>query len=80
MTDTPQVLLAHHLKALKLPTVLHEYDKVGRQCAAEGTGYPRYLLLAGRAGADRPRAAHGRARHQGGRVLDRQKLSIGTQI
>jgi hypothetical protein len=44
MTDTSQVLLAHHLKALKLPTVLHEYDKVGRQCAAEGTGYARYLL------------------------------------
>ena len=44
MTDTPQVLLAHHLKALKLPTVLREYDKVARQCAAEGTDYPRYLL------------------------------------
>jgi hypothetical protein len=25
---TPQVLLAHHLKQLKLPTVLREYDKV----------------------------------------------------
>jgi hypothetical protein len=24
MTDTPQVLLAHHLKALKLPTFLRE--------------------------------------------------------
>jgi DNA replication protein DnaC len=38
---TPQVLMAHHLKALKLPTFLREYDKVGRQCAAD---YPRYLL------------------------------------
>jgi DNA replication protein DnaC len=38
---TPQVLLAHHLKALKLPTFLREYNKVGRQCAAD---YPRYLL------------------------------------
>ncbi len=28
MTDTPQVLLAHHLKALKLPTFLREYDKL----------------------------------------------------
>ena len=28
MTDTPQILLAHHLKALKLPTFLREYDKV----------------------------------------------------
>ena len=36
MTDTPQVLLAHHLKALKLPTFLREYDKIARQCAAEG--------------------------------------------
>jgi DNA replication protein DnaC len=44
MSDTPQVLLTHHLKALKLPTFLREYDKVARQCAAEGTDYPRYLL------------------------------------
>ena len=44
MTDTPQVLLAHHLKALKLPTFLREYDKIARQCAAEGVDYPRYLL------------------------------------
>ena len=29
MTDTPQVLLAHHLKTLKLPTFLREYDKAG---------------------------------------------------
>ena len=27
MTDTPQVLLAHHLKTLKLPTFLREYDQ-----------------------------------------------------
>ena len=44
MSDTPQVLLAHHLKALKLPTFLREYDKVARQCAAEGVDYPRFLL------------------------------------
>ena len=35
MTDTPQVLLAHHLKTLKLPTFLREYDKLARQCATE---------------------------------------------
>ena len=29
-TDTPQLLLAHHLKALKLPTFLREYDKLAR--------------------------------------------------
>jgi len=44
MSDTPQVLLAYHLKALKLPTFLREYDKVARQCAAEGVDYPRFLL------------------------------------
>ena len=27
MTDAPQLLLVHHLKRLKLPTVLREYDK-----------------------------------------------------
>ena len=32
MSDTPQVLLAHHLKALKLPTFVREYDKLARQC------------------------------------------------
>ena len=44
MTDTPQILLSHHLKALKLPTFLREYDKVARQCAAEGVDHPRYLM------------------------------------
>jgi DNA replication protein DnaC len=42
--DTPQVLLEHHLKQLRLPTMLREYDKVARQCAAEQIDYPRYLL------------------------------------
>jgi DNA replication protein DnaC len=44
MTDTPQILLAHYLKALKLPTFLREYDKLARQCAAEGVDHIRYLL------------------------------------
>ena len=44
MSDTPQVLLAHHLKALKLPTFLREYDKLARQCASEGADHVRYLL------------------------------------
>ena len=44
MSDTPQLLLAHHLKALKLPTVLREYDKQARQCAAEGVDHVRYLV------------------------------------
>jgi DNA replication protein DnaC len=42
--ETPQVLLEHHLKALRLPTFLREYDKVAQQCAGEGVDFPRYLL------------------------------------
>ena len=44
MSETPQVLLAQHLKALRLPTFLREYDKLARQCAAEGVDHSRYLL------------------------------------
>ena len=44
MSGTPQVLLAHHLKQLKLPTVLREYEKVARECAQVGIDHPRYLL------------------------------------
>jgi DNA replication protein DnaC len=43
-SGAPQVLLAHHLKQLKLPTVLREYDKVARECARDGVDHPRYLL------------------------------------
>ena len=43
MTDTPKLLLAHHLKTLKLPTVLREFDKVARQCAAEGLDHVQFL-------------------------------------
>ncbi len=42
--DTPQLLLEHHLKELRLPTFLREYDKVARQCAVEQADYPGYLL------------------------------------
>jgi hypothetical protein len=31
MTELPQLLLDHHLKTLKLPTILREYDKVVRR-------------------------------------------------
>ena len=44
MSDAPHVLLAHHLKALKLPTFLREHDRLARQCAAEGAHHLRYLL------------------------------------
>ena len=35
--------MAHHLKALRLPTFLREYDKQARICAAEGVDHVRYL-------------------------------------
>lgn len=41
--DASQILLAHHLKALKLPTFLREHEKLARQCAAEGVDHTRYL-------------------------------------
>jgi len=44
MTEAPQILLAHHLKALKLPTFLREYDKQARQCAQEKKDHVAYLL------------------------------------
>ena len=44
MSDSPQVLLGHYLKTLKLPTFLREYDKVARQCASDGVDHVRYLL------------------------------------
>jgi DNA replication protein DnaC len=43
-SDTPQVLLAHHLRRLKLPTFQREYDKVAKEAAKEGLDHPRYLL------------------------------------
>ncbi|TAN29467.1 MAG: hypothetical protein EPN31_06495 [Castellaniella sp.] len=42
--DTPQVLLEHHLKALRMPTMLREYDKLARTCAVEKSTFPQYLL------------------------------------
>ncbi len=43
MTETPNILLAHHLKTLKLPTFLRDYDKLARQCAAEGLDHVQFL-------------------------------------
>ena len=44
MSELPQVLLTHHLKTLKLPTFLREYERQAQMCAAEGVDHPRYLL------------------------------------
>ncbi|SFO33830.1 DNA replication protein DnaC [Roseovarius lutimaris] len=43
MTDAPELLLAHHLKTLRLPTFLREHDKQARICAVEGVDHVRYL-------------------------------------
>lgn len=40
----PSVLLGDHLKALKLPTFMREYDKVAMESAKDRADYPRYLL------------------------------------
>lgn len=47
MTDpasqpVPELLLAGHLKTLRLPTFLREHDKLARQCAREDVGHVRY--------------------------------------
>ena len=38
----PELLLQHHLKKLRLPTILRDYKKVARQCAAENVDHIRY--------------------------------------
>jgi DNA replication protein DnaC len=40
----PRVLLAHHLRQLKLPTFLREYEKVAAEAAREGLDHVRFLL------------------------------------
>ena len=38
------ILLDHHLKQLKLPTILREYASIAKVCAQEQADYPTYLL------------------------------------
>jgi len=42
--DKPQLLLEHHLKALRLPVFLNEYEKTAAQCAADKANYTQFLL------------------------------------
>ena len=42
-SQAPELLLQHHLKKLRLPTVLRDYEKLARQCAAENVDHVRYL-------------------------------------
>ena len=41
--EAPDLLLQHHLKKLRLPTVLRDYQKLARQCAAENVDHVVYL-------------------------------------
>ena len=43
-TEAPDILLAHYLKALKLPTFQREYQKLARLCATEGVDHIDYLF------------------------------------
>lgn len=55
-TEAPEILLAHYLKALKLPTFQREYQKLARLCATEGVDHVGYLFrLAGREPIERDR-------------------------
>ena len=52
------VLLEHHLKALRLPTILREYAPVAAACTADKASYAAYLLrLTERELLDRERRA-----------------------
>lgn len=42
--EKPQLLLKHHLKQLKLPTFLAEYEKQAHEYAQAGVDHARYLL------------------------------------
>lgn len=58
MTSKSTVLLEHHLKALKLSTMLREYPAVAAACSKDREDYPGYLLrLTERELLDRERRA-----------------------
>ena len=56
--DPSVLLLEHHLKALKLPTVLRDYASLAAVCSQDRSSYPQYLLrLVERELIDRERRA-----------------------
>lgn len=59
MSKDPSVLLLeHHLKALKLPTFLRDYQNLAGVCSQERSSYPQYLFrLSERELIDRERRA-----------------------
>ena len=44
LESTSMVLLRHHLKALRLPTITAECEKLARQAAADNADHLTYLL------------------------------------
>ena len=44
MNEKPQLLLQHHLKKLKLPAMLRDYQKIASHCAAEKVDHTGFLL------------------------------------
>jgi DNA replication protein DnaC len=44
LQEPQQLLLRHHLKTLRLPTILAEYAKLGREAAQQNESYEAYLL------------------------------------
>jgi DNA replication protein DnaC len=57
-TGKPTLLLEHHLKELKLPTMLRDYAALASVCSTERADYPTYLLrLCERELIDRERRA-----------------------
>ena len=55
---TPQLLLEHYLKQLKLPSMLREYEKLAVVCRSDQADYQTFLLrLAEQEIADRERRA-----------------------
>jgi DNA replication protein DnaC len=58
MSTKSTVLLEHHLKQLKLPTILREYSSLAATCTRDRADYPTYLLrLTERELLDRERRA-----------------------
>lgn len=56
--EAPALLLQHHLKALKLPTILREYTSIAALCAQENKDFATFLLrLTERELIDRERRA-----------------------
>ncbi|MBT9373406.1 IS21-like element helper ATPase IstB [Rhizobium sp. CSW-27] len=43
-TEAPEILLAHYLKVLKLPTFQREHQKLARLCATESIDHVGYLF------------------------------------